>query len=682
MKPVLPARLLYDWLTTVEKKIGWLTCLTACLACLTTGAFSQTNINFCDPAPRSPLIVEGGFELDNTTICVGTTVTVVSVDPNVLSDSYFQNYNGKGLPPAIARTRSFTYAQPGSYTIIQNGSKNGTGAVACRSVTVLPRDAVPFTPVMCSGRRVSVDIKLDGTAGRYDYYIIQWGADGRIDVKTKVEITAQKPAYTYSQSSTNTPTIAVYGIYGTPTNISCEGPTTTQKATLSGPAGAAPAVTRLTTTGNNGISIQYQGQTGVAVELYQKDASGIYKPTSQTGIGTGIFAVQADTKQVQCFRVVVQDACSTDGPRSDEVCSLVLNANAINKRNDLTWKPYDGTVSGATSFRRYRVFRNNAPLVTLFDRNIGNHADVSRVECNEPYCYTLEATVSGSVETVVTSNSVCVTGINGDVPGDFGSILVSVENNRPRLVAALPATGTTSSYTIAISRSDGPSGTFQPLGTVVSKNTFVDETADPSTGSYCYRLTYVANCGLSSPPSPPVCAVLLGSKSNASIDWTAASPFAPGSVANYVIEVVDSSGLVTREIPVGKNLRYEPDLDDPTLQSQRFRIIAVSDNGFRSASNLYVLRREARILIPDAFSPNGDGTNDVFTAKGSYADLFRMTIYDRWGGVIYATTDRAKGWDGTADGPPAAVGQYTYRIDVQNAAGVKTVRTGVVLLIR
>ena len=543
----------------------------------------------------------------------------------------------------------------------------------------MPLDPIKFTAKGCSGRKVLVDATLDASTGQYDSYVINWG-DGQSSAPlSRTEIVTQQ-SHVYANDAAYT--IRIIGRYAAP--VSCETPlaatqATQQTITLSA-AASQPSISKLTTISDNSISIQYQAPTGAEVELFQKDASGVYAPTNQKGSTFGTFTVQTNAKQVQCFQVVAQDACNSAGQRSDEVCSLVLDAQAVNKRNDLTWKPYGGTVSSTTIFRRYRVYRNGVPGTTLFNRTNGNYADISKIECGINYCYTLEATISGTVETVVTSGPVCVTGINGDLPGSFGNILVSVENNRPHLVAALPTTSALlPSYTIVVSRADGSSGTFQPVGSVVNKNTFIDSTANPTAGQYCYQLTYVANCGLSSPPSKPVCTMFLASQSPTGIDWTGASPFAPGSVSNYTVEVVDSVNNTKREIQMGGNLHYDT---DPTVQIQTYRIVAVSGTGQVSYSNLFTLRREVKFSVPNAFTPNGDGLNDTFLAKGIYVDQFRMTIYSRWGEVLFSTTDKDQGWDGNGGGQPLAPGQYMYRIDVQDLSGIKTVRTGAVLLIR
>ena len=627
---------------------------------------------------------KGGFTLDKQRVCVGTPVTIATVANNISSAGYSFEYDGKGLPASLPAKNTYTYTRPGSFTILQVGSGGGlaTGTIACQEVTVLPLDPIKFTAKGCSGRKALVDVTLDASTGQYDSYIINWG-DGQSSAPlSRTEVVAQQ-SHVYSNNTSYT--IRIIGRYTAP--AACETPVnaaqaTQQTITLSA-AASQPSISKLTTLGDNSISIQYQAGTGVEVELFQKDASEVYRSTNQKGTNSGTFTVQTNAKQVQCFQVVAQDACNSAGQRSDEVCSLVLDAQAVNKRNDLTWKPYAGAISSTTLFRRYRVYRDGVPGATLFNRTNSNYADISKIDCGVNYCYTLEATISGTVETVVTSAPVCVTGINSDLPGSFGNILVSVENNRPRLVAALPTTsGLPSSYTIVVSRADGPSGTFQPVGTVVNKNTFIDQTADPTVGQYCYQLTYIANCGLSSPPSKPVCTVFLASQSPASIDWTAASPFAPGSVSNYTVEVVDSVNNTKREIQMGGNLRYEPDPNDPAIQVQKYRIVTVSGTGQVSYSNYFTLRREVKFSVPDAFTPNGDNLNDTFLAKGIYVDRFRMMIYNRWGEVLFSTTDKEQGWDGNANGQPLPAGQYMYRIDVQDLSTRKTVRTGAVLLIR
>jgi gliding motility-associated-like protein len=80
------------------------------------------------------------------------------------------------------------------------------------------------------------------------------------------------------------------------------------------------------------------------------------------------------------------------------------------------------------------------------------------------------------------------------------------------------------------------------------------------------------------------------------------------------------------------------------------------------------VRPEFTIYIPNAFTPDANGSNDIFTAKGDEITEFRMMIFDRWGELIFTTDDMTRGWDGTANGASriAENGVYVYKITVRD----------------
>lgn len=645
---------------------GWLYPALIGLLFLTRPQITQAQ-NVCQN-PGSA--AQGNFTLEKERVCLGSPVRVTGTTLNIANVSYDYNYTGGALSATNRTTNtSFTYTQPGSYTILQVGS-SGQGSILCKTVTVLPLEPVKFTVKACSGRVANIELD-ESSLGQYDTYLLRWG-DG-LSVEVGRDLLKAQRSHTYNNNGPYT--ISITGKYAAPAN--CSGPVSQAPPVNFGTV-AQPIINRLTTVNDNAITINYQAGTGSTVQLYRKDGSGNYKPTGQSGNGSAPFTVQTNAKQVQCFQLVAQDACNNEGVRSSEVCSIVLDAKAENKQNNLSWEPYAGDVSGGT-FKYYRIYRNGSPVGGLqTNRTSTTYIDNNKIECGTSYCYTVEATAGPAI---ITSAPACVTGVNGEVPSEFRNLTVSLDNNQPRLVASLPVSGTTASYTLVISRSD-KGGAFQPVGSVDNRNTFIDATANASTGSYCYQVAYQNNCGLTSPPSPPVCTVHLSSKGSNSIDWTGESPFLTGPPSKYVVEVIDSLNGTREEIDQGTRVTYEPDPNDPNLQSQKYRIIAVSSTGIQSYSNFYTLRREAKILAPDAFTPDGDGINDTFLVRGLFFDTFRLTIYDRWGAVLYSTTDKSDGWDGNVNGQPAAPGQYMYKVEVRDMTGQQTVRTGGLLLIR
>ena len=71
---------------------------------------------------------------------------------------------------------------------------------------------------------------------------------------------------------------------------------------------------------------------------------------------------------------------------------------------------------------------------------------------------------------------------------------------------------------------------------------------------------------------------------------------------------------------------------------------------------------ESQLLVPNVFTPNGDGQNDEFRVVYRSLREFHCWVYNRWGKLVYDWTDPAKGWDGTINGRPAAEGAYFYVI--------------------
>ena len=82
---------------------------------------------------------------------------------------------------------------------------------------------------------------------------------------------------------------------------------------------------------------------------------------------------------------------------------------------------------------------------------------------------------------------------------------------------------------------------------------------------------------------------------------------------------------------------------------------------------------ESRLDMPNAFSPNGDGINDIYKAKEGYQSLveFHAAIYNRWGQKLYEWTDPADGWDGKFNGKDVAQGVYFCRVEAKGADGIK-----------
>jgi gliding motility-associated-like protein len=91
------------------------------------------------------------------------------------------------------------------------------------------------------------------------------------------------------------------------------------------------------------------------------------------------------------------------------------------------------------------------------------------------------------------------------------------------------------------------------------------------------------------------------------------------------------------------------------------------------------------VYVPNSFTPNGDGMNDEFFVKGNDVDpeVFQFMIFNRWGELIFETTDLNEGWDGTEGGLDVPIGIYIWKLKTEAKSQEKYFeRIGQVNLIR
>ncbi len=88
------------------------------------------------------------------------------------------------------------------------------------------------------------------------------------------------------------------------------------------------------------------------------------------------------------------------------------------------------------------------------------------------------------------------------------------------------------------------------------------------------------------------------------------------------------------------------------------------------------------LLIPDAFTPNGDALNETFRIAGlEELESYRCEIYNRWGEMVFSTTDKKQFWDGKYQGRPAPKGVYIYVIRGKSMCSITDLFKGVVHLL-
>lgn len=112
------------------------------------------------------------------------------------------------------------------------------------------------------------------------------------------------------------------------------------------------------------------------------------------------------------------------------------------------------------------------------------------------------------------------------------------------------------------------------------------------------------------------------------------------------------------------------------------QIVKNETNCIDSISLTVYIYPEYRLFIPDAFSPNGDGLNDIFKPSSIGIKEYNFEIFNRWGEMIYKSSGPDDGWDGSFKGNRSPQGAYVYLLNVVDIKGMSHRFNGKIVLIR
>ncbi len=195
--------------------------------------------------------------------------------------------------------------------------------------------------------------------------------------------------------------------------------------------------------------------------------------------------------------------------------------------------------------------------------------------------------------------------------------------------------------------------------------------------------------------SPGVYSVLVKDRNDCQNGDTLTVGERPSPILNLapenVICVPDGGSVILDAAGVGP-LKYEwPHSGDTTrtvtaTKEGTYVVIATNKEGCVTQKATEVIDKcEPRFFIPDAFTPDGDTNNEVLEVFGAYYTHFSMKIYNRWGEVIYATSEIEGRWDGSYKGLKVQPGVYPYVISYEALyypERAPIVKRGSVLVIR
>ncbi|MBO6515527.1 MAG: PKD domain-containing protein [Bacteroidia bacterium] len=135
-------------------------------------------------------------------------------------------------------------------------------------------------------------------------------------------------------------------------------------------------------------------------------------------------------------------------------------------------------------------------------------------------------------------------------------------------------------------------------------------------------------------------------------------------------------------LPVGSGPTYQHVFQDTGIFNVMLRVENSHGCNDSLTKGLFIVP-EAALKVPTSFSPNDDNLNDVFKPLGvRFVKEYKLSIYDRWGGVIFTSLDPNIGWDGTFKGAKVLSGQYVVLVEVIDFNNEKTKYNGTITVLR
>jgi gliding motility-associated-like protein len=116
-----------------------------------------------------------------------------------------------------------------------------------------------------------------------------------------------------------------------------------------------------------------------------------------------------------------------------------------------------------------------------------------------------------------------------------------------------------------------------------------------------------------------------------------------------------------------------------------YKLIVYNEAGCADSANVKVkvFNTQPSVFVPTAFSPNGDGRNDLLRPIAvGMKQMHFFQVFNRWGQLVFSTVESNQGWDGTISGRLQDPGMFIWMVKATDYTGGAFFRKGTVMLVR
>ncbi|MCC6837932.1 MAG: gliding motility-associated C-terminal domain-containing protein [Bacteroidia bacterium] len=626
-----------------------------------------------------------------TSICGGQNMTLTA--PAGLGT---YTWSGPGIVSG-GNSQVVTINQPGTYTVnmVTQTSAPNTPCSFALSTTVSGNNtpnAQFSTTSVCVGTPTQFFDSTTFVTGS-----ITWAWD--FENNGSVDATSQNPTFTYPAAGTYTVSLTATGPGGCFT-------TTTQTVTVT-PI-SVPNITSVPTTCSNvpafNLVANVGGGTWSGTGITDANLGTFDPSQASTGVNVITYSVTGTCAGLDTIQINIVPGASPNWTAPAAMCADAASVNLNSLITGTAGGTWSGTGVSGNTFNPAGLSGNinvtytvgTAPCVGVESHTITvtSVADATITQAG-PLCSNAAGiTLSGVTPGGVWSGA----GITDPNTGAFNPSQATIGNNTITYTIS-GACGDTDTMNIVILQSGNPAYTVPPSicasGTPIDLNTLVTGTAggtwsgtgvsgnifNPSGLSGNQLITYTVGQGICQQTSTQTINV---DGINAAFTANPTTGLSPLNV-NFTN---GSTNAVSYAWDLGNgqtSTATDPSSTYTATGSYLVTLIATNVSGCADTATIIITVDElSNLVIPNVFTPNGDGSNDYFKpvlAEG--LKTFKMVIYDRWGLKMSEVTNESLGWDGNAkNGAAAPDGTYYYIVTADGADGKEYKFTGYVSLIR
>lgn len=604
----------------------------------------------------------GRFEIDEIKGCAPFTVNITNTFGQCNS-TFPCNMDFETNGTTVQNSLSYTYNTPGKYTLTVYFQAMDPSADQIE-IEVVENNDPTFEVYSCLGNDVTIKI----TDKSHDTYIIDFNDDGIDDTTIPMgnNATAVFSYDTPPPGPTPPHTIAVRG-----RDVGAADNCRVLKEDYTPPAAILqPSINVMTAVDANNLSLEMTTAPQVLNKLEIainnsttfQDFADIYEQTNAT-----VPSLLID-ENFYCFRLSSVDPCMGTNQPGATICSQDFDAQFLNGINQLDWKT-TGSISSID------INRNGAGYAGNLGGGTRSYGDAD-YDCNKEYCYQIVSHYGSA-----TSYSLlkCGTGI-------LETTFPAIENISSVVRAGVELTWT-ADPTIDIKAFDVlksvPGGALRQYA-VTETGLYIDGAYDYSGGT-CYQVNYGDFCNNRSGPGIVACPMALSGvmdeRNAVTLTWNSYKGYRDG-VTTYEVQKFNQSGVLLGVFPTTDTtfVDFDP-ADNEQVVNYSIEALAVEPGVNKSVSNVITIEKPVRLILPTAFTPNGDGVNPLFTISGKFVSKVTIQIFDRWGVLVFKS-DNNEPWDGTKAGRVMPESAYVWKAEVEDFAGNVFTREGTVLLLR